>query len=59
MSDSRALTTWEAFTRSALLSLGLDQALIDFLECTAIGVAAVLLNTHIRRSQDSTIIAPS
>lgn len=43
MPDSRAVPSWEAFTRSALLSLGLDEALIDFLACTAIGAAAVLL----------------
>jgi hypothetical protein len=42
MPDSPAVITWEAFTRSALLSLGLDEALIDFLACTAIGAAAVL-----------------
>ena len=33
----------ESLTRSLLLSLGLDHALIDFLALTAIGAATVLL----------------
>ncbi len=36
-------TYLEPLTRSLLLSLGLDHALIDFLALTAIGVATVLL----------------
>jgi hypothetical protein len=37
------LATAQALTRSILLSLGLDHALIDFLACAAIGAATVLL----------------
>jgi hypothetical protein len=33
----------QALTRSALFSLGLDHALIDFLTHTAVGAATVLL----------------
>jgi hypothetical protein len=43
MPTSRTANAAEAFTRSILLTLGLDHALIDFLACTAIGAAAVLL----------------
>ena len=43
MPTSRTSNAAEAFTRSVLLTLGLDHALIDFLACTAIGAAAVLL----------------
>jgi hypothetical protein len=43
MTTSRTASATEAFTRSVLLTLGLDHALIDFLACTAIGAAAVVL----------------
>jgi len=45
MSQARPLlaTYLETLSRSLLLSLGLDHALIDFLAYTAVGAAAVLL----------------
>jgi hypothetical protein len=43
MRTSRTASATAAFTRSVLLTLGVDHALIDFLACTAIGTAAVLL----------------